>query len=188
MNGQPTPVPQYDKSAYSGLGDRAPESSWTVVNNNQPPRPNPIQVVLLEGWCVGFRPLPPAEVEAKWSSPNSITLHNHKLAHLQFINEQLRNYDPVWDLLDAFIHIDAEDTHYVYDWRLQQEAGLRREKGVANGMTDEQVIKFVDAYYPAYELYLDGVRGGIFTAPEKKGHQLRLIVGKDRSVQDNIVI
>ena len=37
---------------------------------------------------------------------------------------------------------DAEDTHYVYPWRLESEAGLRAARG--KGMTDEQVIKFVD--------------------------------------------
>jgi pantothenate kinase-related protein Tda10 len=44
--------------------------------------------------------------------------------------------------LDAFIHIDALDPQYVYNWRLEQEAGLRAMKG--SGMTDEQVKKFVD--------------------------------------------
>lgn len=45
-------------------------------------------------------------------------------------------------MLDAFVHIDAEKTTYVYDWRLQQEAALRTAKGT--GMTDEQVINFVN--------------------------------------------
>lgn len=45
-------------------------------------------------------------------------------------------------MLDAFVHIDAEQTTYVYDWRLQQEAALRASKGT--GMTDEQVIHFVN--------------------------------------------
>lgn len=31
---------------------------------------------------------------------------------------------------------------FVYEWRLQQEAALRASKGV--GMSDEQVIKFVN--------------------------------------------
>lgn len=37
---------------------------------------------------------------------------------------------------------DAEDTRYVYAWRSQQEVALRDLKGT--GMTDEQVVKFVD--------------------------------------------
>jgi len=178
--GEPAWVPQYDKAAFSGLGDRLPESQWPAVNQ---PGQKLIEVVILEGWCVGFRPLPDEEVEARWRAP-ARTLHKHTLEHLQFINNELRRYDAVTDLLDAFIHVDAEDTEYVYDWRLQQETQLRHERGV--GMTDEQIVKFVDAYYPAYELYSDGVRKGIF--PNRPGCQLRLIVGRDRSVQDKIVI
>ncbi|EON98905.1 putative d-glycerate 3-kinase protein [Phaeoacremonium minimum UCRPA7] len=177
---QPAHVPQYDKSQFSGLGDRVPESQWTPING---PGQKPVQVVIFEGWCVGFRATSEAAIEAKWRAP-SRTLHGHKLEHLYFVNEQLKGYDVVTDLLDAFIYLDAEETEYVYDWRLQQEAMLRREKGT--GMTDEQVIKFVDAYYPAYELFSEGVRKGIFS--DRPGSQLHLIVAKDRSVQQKIVI
>ncbi|TPX18938.1 uncharacterized protein E0L32_011416 [Thyridium curvatum] len=179
--GEPTRVPQYDKSAFSGLGDRAPESQWVAVNGPDQAR---VQVVIIEGWCVGFRAAAPADVEAKWRAPGSRTLHAHKLEHLFFVNDRLRGYDAVTDLLDAFVHVDAEDTEYVYDWRLQQEAQLRRERGA--GMTDEQVVKFVDAYYPAYELYSDALRQGLF--PDRKGDHLRLVVGKDRSVQDKMIL
>ena len=59
-------------------------------------------------------------------------------------------------------------------------------------MTDEQVVKFVDGYYPAYELYSDGVREGVFKGmgrgKGKEGCQLRLVVGRDRSVQFKEVI
>ena len=58
---------------------------------------------------------------------------------LGLINEQLATYNSITDLFDAFVHIDAEDTEYVYDWRQQQEAALRNERGA--GMTEEQVVK-----------------------------------------------
>ncbi|KAK4125474.1 P-loop containing nucleoside triphosphate hydrolase protein [Parathielavia appendiculata] len=179
-----TPIPQYDKSAFSGQGDRLPPSTWPTTDPTNPP-----QVLILEGWCVGFRPLsPPLLVESKWKSAGSRTLHNHKLDHLLFINSKLEDYDRVINsALDAFIHIDAEDTEYVYAWRAEQEAQLRRERGA--GMSEEQVIKFVDAYYPAYELFAEGVRGGVFRGKEgRKGCQLRLVVGRDRTVKENMVI
>jgi D-glycerate 3-kinase len=157
-----------------------PASEWTTVNG---PGQAKIQVVIFEGWCVGFRPLDEATIEAKWRAP-SRTLHRHKLEHLFFVNERLRAYDAVTDLLDAFVHIDAADTEYVYAWRLQQEEALRRERGA--GMTDEQVVKFVDAYYPAYELFSDGLRAGIL--PDRPGSQLQLVVAKDRSVQEKTVL
>jgi D-glycerate 3-kinase len=180
LEGKPCRVPSYDKSAFDGLGDRTPESGWTPLNG---PGQTPVQVVIFEGWCVGFRALNEGEVEAKWRA-ESRTLHKHKLEHLLFVNEMLKGYDAVTDLFDAFIHIDAEDTEYVYEWRLQQERQLRAERGV--GMTDDQVVRFVDAYYPAYELFSESVKKGIF--PDRPGCQLRLVVGKDRGVKEHTVI
>ncbi|KAK2044132.1 D-glycerate 3-kinase [Colletotrichum somersetense] len=180
ISGKPTKVPSYDKAAFSGQGDRLPESQWAEVNSLDKPK---VQVVIFEGWCVGFRALPDAEVEARWKAP-SRTLQRHKLEHLLLVNERLKGYDIITDLLDAFIHIDAEDTQYVYGWRLQQEAALRRERGA--GMTDEQVVKFVDGYYPAYELFSDNVRKGIL--PNSPGHQMRLVVAEDRRVKEHLVI
>lgn len=194
--GLPTKVPQYDKAAFNGLGDRVPESQWRTVNDD-PSGVATIQVILIEGWCVGFRALPEAEVEARWRAGRSRTLHMHKLEHLQLVNANLRRYDEaVTNFLDAFVHVDAEDLSCVYGWRLEQEAQLRRERGVevgvggsaaGIGMSDDQVVRFVDAYYPAYELFSDGVRAGVLL-PRRPGFQLRLVVDKDRRVKEAIVL
>ncbi|GJC96995.1 D-glycerate 3-kinase [Colletotrichum higginsianum] len=160
----------------------AKETVSPRANGPSPGQPK-VQVVIFEGWCVGFRALPDPEVEAKWKG-HSRTLQQHKLEHLLLVNERLKEYDTMTDLLDVFIHIDAEDTQYVYDWRLQQETALRQERGT--GMTDEQVIKFVDGYYPAYELFPDNVRRGVL--PNRPGHQMRLVVGKDRRVKEHFIL
>lgn len=145
-----------------------------------------MQAVIFEGWSVGFRPISPDEIEKKWKAP-SLTLHKHKLKHLQFINEKLRDYDAITDLFDAFVHIDSEDAEYVYAWRQEQEDSLRISRGDPKaGMTSEQVVKFVDGYYPAYELYTEGMRRGIFK--ERPGCQLRMIVGRDRKVKEVVRI
>jgi len=180
LNHSPTRVPQYDKSLHSGQGDRLPASEWPEVNAPGQPK---VQVVIFEGWCVGFRSLAPIEVAAKYNGP-SRTLKRHELAHLQFVNSKLEEYDAITNLFDAFIHIDAESIEWVYDWRLEQEVMLRRQRGA--GMTDEQVMSFVDAYYPAYELFTEKLRGGLFS--DKLRCQLRLVVGKDRRVKQTIVI
>jgi D-glycerate 3-kinase len=180
LNNSATRVPQYDKSLFSGQGDRLPPSSWPEVNTPGQPK---VQVVIFEGWCVGFRPLSLDEVAAKYNAP-SRTLKNHDLEHLQFVNEKLGAYDVITDLFDAFIHIDAEDIEWVYDWRLEQEVMLRAQRGA--GMSDEQVVRFVDAYYPAYELFTDKLRSGLFA--DKLRCQLRLVVSKDRRVQKIIVL
>jgi D-glycerate 3-kinase len=185
-NGTPVKIPQYDKSAYNGQGDRVPSSQWEEVN--QPGHPK-VQVIIFEGWSVGFRALAPEEVERKRAASRaqpSATLWKHRLEDLLFVNKKLKEYDIVTNMFDAFIHIDALETAYVYGWRLEQEAALRSEKGT--GMTDEQVIKFVDGYYPAYELFTDTLRIGIFNGPNNSGKQLRLIVGRDRKVKEAIII
>ncbi|KKO99222.1 hypothetical protein THAR02_08676 [Trichoderma harzianum] len=183
----PTSLPQYDKALFSGQGDRLPPSTWIPINQEQQQPPQtPFQVVILEGWCIGFRPISPEAVAAKHSAP-SRTLHQHKLEHLLAINEKLGEYDDVTRLFDAFLHIDSENTEYVYDWRLEQEEHLRLTRGDPNaGMTKEQVVKFVDAYYPAYELYSEGLRNGLFS--DKPGAQLRMVVGRDRKVKQVIKI
>ncbi|KAL6881349.1 P-loop containing nucleoside triphosphate hydrolase protein [Trichoderma novae-zelandiae] len=193
----PTSIPQYDKALFSGQGDRLPPHLWKPVNTNDSTSTSastsasanskPPQVIILEGWCIGFRPLPPTALSQKYASP-SRTLQKHRLEHLLAINEKLREYDDaVNGLFDAFIHIDAEDTQYVYEWRLEQEEHLRLARGDPNaGMTKEQVGRFVDAYYPAYELYSEGLREGLFK--DRPGAQLRMVVGRDRRVKQVVEI
>jgi D-glycerate 3-kinase len=202
----PTPIPRYDKSAHAGQGDRFPPSAWASTDPASPPR-----VVILEGWCVGFRALPDRELEARWNRSRTLPsddrsnnhISRHELAHVRFINDQLSRYEMVLNArLDAFIHLDAQDIHWAYAWRAEQEEELRRrlaattattaaegnngQKG-GGAMTEEQVVRFVDGYMPAYELYADGVREGVFL-PERRGRQLRIVAGRDRRVVESMVI
>ena len=41
-------LPRYDKSAFSGRGDRFPRAQWRVIEGA-------VDVVLFEGWMLGFR-------------------------------------------------------------------------------------------------------------------------------------
>lgn len=176
--GLPVLIPRYDKAACEGRGDRLPEESWRPVN--QPGEPA-LDVVILEGWCLGFRALSDDDVEAAWRAP-SRTLRKHRLEHLLLVNDMLRAYDGLTDYVHVWIHVDAEDTECVYAWRQEQEDGLRAERRDPHaGMTPEQVLDFVDGYYPAYELYSSGIRAGVL--PHQPGCQLRLIVGRDRAVK-----
>jgi D-glycerate 3-kinase len=182
----PTAIPQYDKSAFAGQGDRIDASNWDQVNLPHQPK---IAVIILEGWSVGFRSLSDAELLAKAHSSalaRSGTLYRHEIAHLRFVNDKLKEYDVLTDTFDAFIHIDAEETKWVYEWRLQQEGELRRENGT--GMTDEEVVRFVDGYYPAYELFTDELRKGVIKGEGMEGRQLRFVVGRDRKVKEVIMI
>ena len=92
---QPVRIPIYDKSRFEGQGDRTDESTWVEVN--RPGEPS-IDVVVFEGWCVGFRALEEGEVERKWRAAKDgrlgeTQLAKHRLGDLLFVNEALKGYD-----------------------------------------------------------------------------------------------
>ncbi|KAL9603449.1 MAG: hypothetical protein Q9219_001136 [cf. Caloplaca sp. 3 TL-2023] len=198
-----TKIPKYDKSAFQGQGDRVREDKWIEVNGD---RQSPIDLVILEGWCLGFRALDDDQLAASWKEAVRARerdqayrgkLGHNRLEDLQFINHALKEYDAITSQLDALIHLDTDDPLYVYDWRLEQEASLRQSKG--SGMTDAEVINFVNGCllapvlfdakkpklteidYPSYELFTERLRVGAIDG--KKGSQLRLVLGKDRGVK-----
>ncbi|CAG8908560.1 unnamed protein product [Penicillium egyptiacum] len=197
---RPTAIPQYDKSAFEGQGDRVPKAQWKVVNEAGQEK---VKVVIFEGWCVGFRAWDDQTLRAKWEAAvhqKENGKYDGRLGHVNFedvkaVNDALKRYDTLTDKLDALIHIDAEDPRFVYEWRQEQERTLRAAKGT--GMTEEQVNHFVDGYYPSYELFTETLREGAFkptphnpsaSNPDWQGRQLCLVVNRNRRVQTVIRI
>ncbi|KAF4372433.1 hypothetical protein CsatB_012853 [Cannabis sativa] len=126
-------LPRYDKSAYSGKGDRADPSTWPEIEG-------PLSVVLFEGWMLGFKPLPVETVKAV--DPQ-----------LETVNKNLEAYYDAWDkFIGAWIVIKIKDPTCVFQWRLQAEIAMR-DAGKP-GMSDEEVKDFVSRYLPAYYAYL----------------------------------
>ena len=97
---EPTKLPGYDKSAFSGAGDRTDSSKWEEVNKYGEPT---IEMVILEGWSVGFRSLQDEELEQKWieakyreeEGKGDGQLGKLKLEDVKFVNEALKQYDGV---------------------------------------------------------------------------------------------
>ena len=172
-------IPSFDKSKFNGEGDRVPESDWSKIKQKP-------DIVVFEGWCLGFQPLSPSAVEDTYALAKSGKLvmntpAQHQLVHLQEVNKNLRRYCDVFmgpRHFDFFVHIDTDDLHNVYTWRLQQEHKMIEIKG--SGMSDDQVQTFVNGYMPSYELYLDSLRRGLF---EDQGRMVRVVLDKERCVQ-----
>lgn len=95
---RPTAIPQYDKSAFAGQGDRVPQSQWKVVNTEGERR---VKVVIFEGWCVGFRAWDDKTLLEKWETAvqqKETGNYQGRLGHVQFkdvktINDALKEYD-----------------------------------------------------------------------------------------------
>ncbi|MCS6799354.1 MAG: hypothetical protein NZ898_12660 [Myxococcota bacterium] len=150
-------VPVYDKGAHGGRGDRMPETSWRVVRT-------PLDVVLLDGWMLGFVPV---------SSSQLVD------AHLAVANERLVHYEAWHRRLDALVHLDAVDPTSVVRWRVQAERARRDATGA--GLSDEEARDYVERFLPAYALWVPGLRA---RAPVD-GPVLRLRIDEDRGLADD---
>ena len=183
-------IPVFDKSKFNGEGDRAPQNDWPRCQKKP-------DVVVFEGWCVGFRALPSSTLSSKHtlakSSPpdpsldSIVTLPDHALAHLEVVNKYLAEYNDTFmgpQHFDFFVHLDTENLRNVYRWRLQQEHAMWKVKGA--GMSDENVRAFVRGYMPAYELYLEDLREGFFG--KGSGRHVRVVLDMERAVEKVDVI
>lgn len=133
QRGETVRLPRYDKSAHDGRGDRAPESSWPTLTP-------PIDLVIVEGWMLGFRPVDDTSLEPDLRAPN----------------QMLAEYD-AWDsLLDAFVILDAGQLDDIVRWRIDAERA-RRERGEP-ALSDDDARDYVERFLPAYRAYLPGLR------------------------------
>ena len=103
--GRPTAIPQYDKSAFAGQGDRVPQSQWQVVNGDGQEK---VKVVIFEGWCVGFRAWDDKTLREKWEAAVRLkeqdSNYNGRLGHVKLedvkaVNDALRKYDNLTELV-----------------------------------------------------------------------------------------
>ncbi|PCH35590.1 nucleoside triphosphate hydrolase protein [Wolfiporia cocos MD-104 SS10] len=180
-------IPAFDKSLHGGEGDRTSEGM--VMRT-------PLDVVILEGWCVGFYPISDEEVDRRWEVPvkglgkDFFKTRGFRKEDVKGINRRLSDYVEWWDCFNTFIQIKPEDAHpytHIYKWRLQQEHHMKARNG-GKGMSDAQVEAFVDRYIPGYVFFGDGVvEGGLDTSGEKRrppwlSHGLRIEINESREV------
>jgi D-glycerate 3-kinase len=163
-------VPRYDKSLYGGEGDRSKtEVEWIYSES--------IDVIILEGWFLGFIPIDDQLIDVEYteSEPTSV-LRKYKIDDILEVNDYLKRYTPLWNLVDVSIFYSTDDITNVVRWRTEQEHELIKLKG--EGMADEEIKKFLQRYMVVYELYYKNfVSRGI----EGK-RNLRINVESDRSV------
>jgi D-glycerate 3-kinase len=127
-----TRLPAFDKAS----DERAPASSWRVVQG-------PVDVILLEGWCVGARPEP---AERLASPLNELERKEDPGATWRnYVNRQLgATYGDLFRRLDRLVLLQAPGFEVVHAWREEQEAKLRARTQL--GMTEAEVGRFIQHY------------------------------------------
>lgn len=86
--GSQVKLPVFDKSLFDGQGDRSSEERLVT---------RPLDVFILEGWCIGFKSISEQQVDMMWlSAPEQSILRRHAVGHLELINSNLREYEDKW--------------------------------------------------------------------------------------------
>ncbi len=145
-------VPAYDKSARGGRGDRAPESSWRTERG-------PFDLVLVEGWMLGFTPVEPTALADPAMAP---------------ANGALATYESWHELADGLVHLVMADPSYVVRWRVDAERA--RRAGGAPALSDDEARDYVLRFMHAYEAWVPPLRAGAGV----DGPRLTVTLGEDR--------
>jgi D-glycerate 3-kinase len=193
-------LPLFDKSLNDGQGDRSKES--IEIDGR-------VDVVILEGWCVGFYPLTEDNLQSKFQSLVSETteqldadetlareiVRRYTLEDIRAVNTYLRGYaEKIYPFFSGFVQLAPPSSKRytaIYKWRLQQEHDMKSANG-GRGMSDSQVKEFIDRYIPGYVFFRFGVEKGWLDfpsdkegargAPPWKSRGLRIILDEQRAV------
>ena len=127
-----TPLPAFDKAS----DERRPQSAWREVEG-------PLDVVILEGWCMGARPQPRAELV---NPVNSLErAEDADGVWRRYVDRQLAQpYQALFERLDMLVLLAAPGFDVVRAWRTEQEHKLRAR--TPGGMDDNAIAHFVAHY------------------------------------------
>lgn len=157
-------IPLFDKSLYGGKGDILSKTRKIKGRQN---------FILFEGWCVGI-PLVSSKKFLNICNKNKInikkldpTLQDHKVV-IKFVKQ----YQPIWKLLDYLVMLKADSPEVHKKWRLLQEKRLKAERGM--GMSKQEVHAFVEPFLPFTYVCYDLIRPDVKVLIDEKHNFYRI--------------
>ena len=133
--GESIEIQKFDKAT----DDRAPASDWTSVCG-------PVDLVILEGWCVGSEPANP---ESLLEPINTLERdEDEDGTWRRFVNDSLMSYQPLFELTDGLLMLRAPSFETAIKWRMEQERKLR-QSSLENSnriMTETDIGRFVQFF------------------------------------------
>jgi len=119
-------VPVFDKSLRNGLGDR---SHWRSDNPD---------LLIIEGWFLGIEPF---FGDVKFVNIESVELSPHETSYRYNIQNNLKKYLDIWNLIDNIWHLKPLKFEYMNMWKTNQEKEMFLQKGTA--LQDEKLSNFL---------------------------------------------
>ncbi len=139
-------APIFDKA----IDDRLPRDQWQTVP--------PVDVILLEGWCIGAT----SEPESALRDPiNALEREEDPDGRWrEYVNTQLdQDYAVVFGKLHHLVMLKAPSMEQVLEWRRLQEEKLAARRSGTGVMSAEQVFRFVQHYERVTRHCLDDMPG-----------------------------
>lgn len=119
-------IPRFDKAR----DDRRPPEEWDVIAA-------PVDLVILEGWCLAARPQPPAELQAPINQLEQQEDPDGRWR--RYVNQRLEDeYPQLFQRIDLLVSLLAPSFDCVYNWRLRQEEQL--QPGAGDAIMDKPAL------------------------------------------------
>lgn len=133
---QPISLPIFDKST----DDRMPEENWPRVSA-------PVDLVILEGWCIGSSPQSDEDLMAPINNLERDQDSDGRWR--QYVNDQLAgDYQQLFSIIDSLVMLKAPNMDVIQDWRWLQEEKLIASSGNHGEglMSEKQIAEFIQHY------------------------------------------
>lgn len=137
-------IPRFDKTR----DDRQPEADWPVIDT-------PLQLVVLEGWCVGCVCQPDGRLQPALNDLERQEDSDGRWR--EFVNHSLQRYqDELWPLMDCLVMLKAPGFDQVFHWRTRQEQKLVERTGIATELSSPAAMqRFISHYQRLTEWMLE---------------------------------
>ena len=119
-------VPVFDKSLRNGLGDR---SHW---------RKDSPDLLIIEGWFLGVKPFNIESINSEKFLP---PLNSSESSYRVNIQNNLKQYIDIWNLLDQIWHLKPLKFEYMNLWKSTQEKNMLIKKGSA--LKEKKLLNFL---------------------------------------------
>lgn len=130
-------IPRFNKA----VDDREEKSKWPLIKT-------PVDVIIIEGWCLGVSPQAQSELQL---AVNKLESEEDEGQWRRYVNEKLAGeYQELFKLIDMLVMLKAPDFSNILDWRLQQENKLKQKNNHASKasklMNKAELIRFISHY------------------------------------------
>lgn len=129
-------LPRFNKA----IDDRAQRSDWPIIAG-------PVDMIILEGWCVGTTQQSPQELE---QAVNALEQEEDDQGLWRtYVNQQLEStYATVFAQIDTLVFLEAPSFEAILRWRTEQEQKLAATapRDASGLMSEKEIVRFIQFY------------------------------------------